>query len=311
MKFNTNLINILIIGSYSPLQKLLPNFFKEKIINVSAVFLNINEDKASIKLCEQNSVLYYPIENLNNYVNEIKKFNIDWIFNINSTIIINKIILDLPSRGSLNFHPGLLPKYAGLHTHQWAIRNDEKEFGVTLHWIDEGIDTGDIAFQTKFKLTGKETGLSLYLKCLSEGVNLIRKCLKYIIENKNIPAIKQDFTKRKLYTDKMAKDGKINWNSYYKNLFNFLRAANYKPFKCPTYKPYTYLDNVKLIVENIELDILNKNVGIGNIFITSDNEILVGLRDFNAKVSFLFEDDFLQFNSSIYEFILKSSKKLN
>jgi methionyl-tRNA formyltransferase len=54
-----------------------------------------------------------------------------WLISANSTLIIPPVVLDVFAGRSLNLHPGVLPEYAGLHTHQWAIRNGEREFGVT------------------------------------------------------------------------------------------------------------------------------------------------------------------------------------
>lgn len=62
-------------------------------------------------------------------------------------------------KGAYNFHPGILPEYRGAATFSWAIINGEKEVGVTLHKIDEGIDTGDILAIRRFPIrdTAEET----------------------------------------------------------------------------------------------------------------------------------------------------------
>src|SRR5262249_26274406 len=67
-----------------------------------------------------------------------------WLISVNSTVIIPSKILKLFEGRSLNFHPGLLPEYAGLHAHQWAIRNGGREFGVTVHRMERRIDAGTI-----------------------------------------------------------------------------------------------------------------------------------------------------------------------
>ncbi|MBS3990851.1 MAG: phosphoribosylglycinamide formyltransferase [Erysipelothrix sp.] len=61
------------------------------------------------------------------------------------------IIHAYPSR-ILNIHPSLLPKYKGLHAIEQAIANQEKEYGVTIHYVDEGMDTGEIIEQCKFSV---------------------------------------------------------------------------------------------------------------------------------------------------------------
>jgi methionyl-tRNA formyltransferase len=61
-----------------------------------------------------------------------------------------------------NFHPGILPNYRGSGICSWAIINEEKYMGVTLHVIDEGIDTGDIIEVRKFPILEKDTAYSLF-----------------------------------------------------------------------------------------------------------------------------------------------------
>ena len=79
-----------------------------------------------------------------------------WLINVNSTMIIPAEVLALFEGRSLNFHPGLLPEYAGLHTHQWAIRNGEREFGVTVHRMEQKIDAGAIVGKLRFPITADE-----------------------------------------------------------------------------------------------------------------------------------------------------------
>lgn len=309
LKFNMN--NIIIIGGSTPLQKLLPCFFNKEKINIAAVFLNPKEDRSAMTFCKRNRIHCFSYTEISEQLDNLSASNIDWLFNINSTIILSDKILNLPSKGALNLHPGPLPTYAGLHTHQWAIRNNEKEFGVTLHWMEPGIDTGDIAFQKIFTLTGQESGLSLFLKCLKEGVNLVKIALDYIVDGNEIPSIKQDLSKRKLYTNKMAKDGSINWDMGYSDLQNFFRAADYKPFESPTYNPFTILDGKKIFFDKIEqYSNNNDKLDSRRIKITEDHRILIGLKDINviAKPN-LDKSDFDKMNDLI-EFIMKSSKKL-
>ncbi len=274
--------HIVIIGSSTPLQKVLPHFYQNDKINIRGVFLDTNKDRSAIKFCEKHGIPYYSAKEIGSKIKELTP--VDWLFSVNSTVILPGEVLEIPRKGSLNIHPGLLPQYAGLHTHQWAIRNREKEFGVTLHWMEKGIDTGDIAFQKKCKLTGKETGLSLYLKCIGEGVELVKKALEYISLDQPIPSTKQDLSLRRLYTAKMAKDGRIDWNWDYDKLEAFFRAADYGPFESPTYSPYTTLKDKKLYIKKIIPDHSTPTLPAGKFSVIRDQKILVGSRDTNLVV---------------------------
>jgi methionyl-tRNA formyltransferase len=84
--------------------------------------------------------------------------------------IIRKNIISIPKIGILNAHPGLLPKYRGVDVIPWAVYNGD-EVGVTVHFIDEGVDTGRIIMQEVIKLDEKETISTLRNK--SEIISLI------------------------------------------------------------------------------------------------------------------------------------------
>lgn len=158
-----------------------------------------------------------------------------WLINVNSTLIIPADVLERFGRNSLNFHPGLLPQYAGLHTHQWAIRNGEREFGVTVHRMERGIDTGAIVGQAHFLISPDDTGLSLYSRCLSVGIKLLSRIVKQIIRGDTLTDVPQDLSKRRFYRHRDALDGRIDWEWTASGVINFVRAGNYEPFASPTY----------------------------------------------------------------------------
>lgn len=83
-----------------------------------------------------------------------------------------------------NIHFSLLPAYKGVYPSVWPILNGEEYAGVTLHKMDQGIDTGDIIAQKRFKLSSKETSFSLYTKLITEGTKLVVKHIDSIITNR-------------------------------------------------------------------------------------------------------------------------------
>lgn len=81
----------------------------------------------------------------------ISKINPDFVF-VNGTRIIHKKILDQIAVPVLNIHVGITPKYRGIHGGYWALyRGDAENFGVTLHYVDAGVDTGKIISQKRIK----------------------------------------------------------------------------------------------------------------------------------------------------------------
>jgi methionyl-tRNA formyltransferase len=158
-----------------------------------------------------------------------------WLINVNSTMIIPADVLALFEGRSLNFHPGLLPEYAGLHTHQWAIRNGDREFGVTVHRMEQKIDTGAIVGQLRIPIEPGDTGLSLFSRCLTAGAELFPRIVAQIIRGEALAEIPQDLSRRRLYRHRDALDGRIDWTTSAQQIVDFVRAGNYEPFTSPSY----------------------------------------------------------------------------
>lgn len=231
-----------IVGSSTLLQKSLPHFLTLFPNAVVAVFLQLDSDTEAIKICKDHGLHYFDISELNKGNAEpLKKYQFDYLFNINSTVILSPEQLSIAHIANLNLHPGKLPEYAGLHTHQWAIRNGESQFGVTLHYMEAGIDTGDIALQSLFDLSEKETGLSLFLKCMQHGALLVQQALEMIAQQLPLPRVQQDPSLRQLYTHRMAKEAFIDLKGTAQQALRIIRAADYAPFQSPTYTPKVQL----------------------------------------------------------------------
>jgi methionyl-tRNA formyltransferase len=92
---------------------------------------------------------------------EIGNFKADLHVSMSYDQILRNEILALPPRGTLNCHAGALPFYRGRNPLTWALINGEKEFGITVHWVDLGIDTGDIVRQIKVPIGAADTYATL------------------------------------------------------------------------------------------------------------------------------------------------------
>lgn len=140
-------------------------------------------------------------------------------------------VLHIPSRGCINLHPSYLPYNRGVYPNVWAIV-DETPAGVTLHYMDEGIDTGDIIAQTEVPVYFCDTGESLYHR-------LEKECFKFFIKvwpeikNGTCKRIKQ-FSKGTVHSKSdVEKIDKIDFNKSYnaKELINILRARTFYPYE--------------------------------------------------------------------------------
>ena len=103
----------------------------------------------------------------------LRELNPDLIVVVAFGQLIPKSILELPRYGCVNVHASLLPKYRGAAPIQWAVIDGEKESGVTIMKMDEGLDTGDMIAKTVVPLAADETGGSLFDKLSQVGAQLL------------------------------------------------------------------------------------------------------------------------------------------
>ncbi len=145
------------------------------------------------------------------------------------TDIVPKAIFDIPKYKAINYHPSLLPKYRGGSAINWAVINGETETGVTVHYIDEGIDTGDIIIQEKVPISPEDTVASLYFEKLYPlGVRMMAEAVRMIREGK-APAIKQDNSQASYQPVIREKHVIIDFSKLVQNVHNLIRGSNPTP----------------------------------------------------------------------------------
>lgn len=100
---------------------------------------------------------------------------------VNGTRIISKKILNSVQAIFINMHVGITPKYRGVHGGYWALVNNDKEnFGVTIHLVDSGIDTGNILYQKTIDISKKDNFVTYPLIQLAYGIPYIKKALSSV-----------------------------------------------------------------------------------------------------------------------------------
>ena len=178
----------------------------------------------------------------------IRKNKVDVLLNVHLLYIIHPEILQALAFDAYNLHLGSLPEYAGLNSPSWAIYNREKEHSVSLHRIEEGIDTGSIAYSSTFPIHSDDTGLTLSMRSVSEGLLLISNLLETLEKDPySIPVVEQDFKNRHYYKKKkIPQNGYLNWSLPSADIDAFIRACNYQPFKSPWGFPLTIYENSEI-----------------------------------------------------------------
>jgi len=154
----------------------------------------------------------------------LDSLELDYIISVHFPYLFTKEILELPKIGILNLHPAYLPFNRGWHTPTWAIY-ESTPFGATLHWVDEEIDSGDIALQKQITISWSDTAHTLYQKALQCEIELFNEAITYII-NKNLPRIPQPYEGTLHLKKDLEKIKKIDLSLEYsgEKIINLLRA---------------------------------------------------------------------------------------
>lgn len=141
----------------------------------------------------------------------LKALDIDLILVGGFSLILKKPLLDLPAIGCVNTHSSLLPRHRGPNPFSAAILAQDDETGVTFHWMDEDIDTGDIIAQFTLPLTEKSTMLGLYREaCELAGEEVVSVIDK--IADGSARAIPQDATQATYEKKPQVADSWIDWS---------------------------------------------------------------------------------------------------
>ncbi len=213
-------------------------------------------------------------------VKQFRQAEVDLLLNVHSLYVIHPELLRVPRIGAFNLHPGQLPAYAGLNAPSWAIYNDEPSHGVTLHEMTAGIDTGPIVLEKQFELNDKDTGLTVALRCVQEGVPLVLELLELADQcPEAIPRRQQNLQQRTYYGKQPPQQGRIDWNRPARAVFNFVRACNYGPFSSPWGTPESELDGAATTVTRTALTGLSCTVAAGTVHETQEGRTLVACAD--------------------------------
>ncbi len=193
----------------------------------------------------------------------MRQKEVDVLLNVHSLYIINAAVVAAPKIGAFNLHPGPLPYYAGMNAPSWAIYNGEKQHGVTLHWMEAGIDTGHIAYQAVFDLKDSDTGLSVSTQCVRQGLDLIKQFLSTSAED--IPRVEQDFSKRHYYGFEVPFEGKVDWSKDALSLERFVRASDFYPLPSPWGTPKTNLGAKEIGILKVALTHIKADSPVGTV----------------------------------------------
>lgn len=196
--------------------------------------------------------------NEDNFVNEIKKQDIDLIILCGYNQVLKENILSVPKKIVINLHAGKLPQYRGGSPMNWMIINGETEGCATIHQCVSKIDAGPILAEEVFPIEITDTIKDIEDKTLRIYPELLVKVVTKI-ENNTIEKREQDVLDGNYYCTRIPSDGRIDWkNMSAKNVYDFIRALTH-PFP----GAFSYYKGKKIFIWKAKLidDIIKHSPG--------------------------------------------------
>ncbi len=162
--------------------------------------------------------------NSEKWIEKIKALKPDIIFSCYYRKMIDSRILAIPDIGAFNLHGSLLPSYRGRCPVNWVIINGEKITGVTLHYMIDKPDAGDLVGQKEVAIDFCDTAKTLYDKLCRTAALLLDDLLP-MIKRGQIPRSKQNLAAGSYFGGRKPEDGRIDWNKSATEIYNLIRGV--------------------------------------------------------------------------------------
>ena len=205
-------------------------------------------------------------------IERIKSLNPDFIVVVAYGQILKKEILDAPVYSCINVHASLLPKYRGAAPINWAIVDGEKETGVTIMEMEEGLDTGDMIIWESIPIASDDDAQIIHDKLSDLGGRTIVDALESIRDGKSSKTVQDDSLSS--YASMLTKEtGIIDWNRSGESIKNLVRGLKPWPSAYTRYKEETVKIHSVEVVDKI------KEAKIGEIVKVDEEGIYVNALD--------------------------------
>jgi methionyl-tRNA formyltransferase len=156
------------------------------------------------------------------------------------TLFVPEEFLNVPTHGSIQYHPSLLPAYRGASAINWPIILGEKETGLSIFWPDNGLDTGDILMQKKTSISNTDTLGTVYFdRLFPMGVEAMLESVDLVKAGK-APRIKQDESKATYEGRCGPGNARIDWGKSWRQIDPLIRGCNPAPGAWTTLEGQTF-----------------------------------------------------------------------
>ena len=209
---------------------------KDPEIKISFICVRYDSKDETLKgYAKLNNIDYIKHKNVNSdkFISTIKKYKCDLFVSMSFNQIFKSKIINLTKYKTINCHAGKLPFYRGRNVLNWVLINDEKEFGITVHFVDEGIDTGDIILQKNFQIVDQDNYKTLLEKAYIECANILYDAILLFKKGEVLPTLEHEnkiedgVNTISFYSDITSEKITFKWESYkYNNIFKYIVKIN-------------------------------------------------------------------------------------
>ncbi len=139
------------------------------------------------------------------------------------SMLLRPDVLRLSRAGAVNVHGGMLPRYRGANPIQWMLISDESDAGVTIHYMDDGFDSGDVIARRSVEVTFTDTWRDVMARINVATDELLAAHLPAILAG-TAPATPQDPAQARRFDHRKPADGRIDWSKSVRDIYNLVRA---------------------------------------------------------------------------------------
>ena len=201
-------------------------------VDVALVVTHVDSPNETIwfasvaKIADEHGIPTITPEDANvpDVVDRIRALAPDFLFSFYYRSMLGRPLLEAPSRGALNMHGSLLPKYRGRVPVNWAIIHGETETGATLHYMTEKPDNGDIVAQQRVPILPDDTAREVFDKVTVAAELALYDVLPALIAG-TAPRIAQDLSLGRYLGGRKPEDGRIDWTRSARDVHNLVRAV--------------------------------------------------------------------------------------
>ena len=217
-------------------------------------------------------VIAPPDVNAADVVERVVSLAPDFLFSAMFRQMLKSALLEAPRRGALNLHPSLLPKFRGRAPINWVLVEGETETGVTLHYMVEKADRGDIVAQRRISIADDDTALTLHRKATEASMLMMRETYPLLAAGR-APRIAQDSAIASYYGRRTPGDGEIDWNRPAKRIYDLVRAVTH-----PYPGAFTWHQGRRLFIWWARVADSPRPLAAGEVEVTRAGEVYVGAR---------------------------------